>query len=371
LIHRDVKPQNMLINADGRLKLMDLGLAKDMFDTEHSLTITGMVVGSPNYISPEQIRDPKTVDFRTDLYSLGISFYQMLTAKAPFERTSAAAVCAAHLQDPMPSVGLADAELTAELDHFIARLTEKNREARYQSAAEVLAGILPWLERRPIDNASRAYLAAAPFHERAVGQLLKAEGIEPEQVDANLTPVPRGELTSLLNGTGSDTTVVTDDTAPMPKRRPWLWLVGGILLGAALVGGTVFAMFKVVVAPLVAQMKARAKPAPPSPGDVAVWLQQRRVFAEQLFAETRHCPESEWLAKKKQLLDKIRDNLQQQWRIQDPAVLDRIVANNANLLEEVRAMTTAEFQRAKPRLLDRWLLQGRKPGERPKAAPPP
>lgn len=370
LIHRDVKPQNMLIHADGKLKLMDLGLAKDMLDPEHSLTITGAVVGSPNYISPEQIRNPKTVDARTDLYSLGISFYQMLTAKAPFERTSAAAVCAAHLHDLMPSVELADAQLTADLDRFIARLTDKNRETRYQSAAEVLAEIRPWLERHPVDDACRAYLAAAPFHERAVGHLLKAGGIKPEQVDDKLTPVPRGAMTILLNRDGSDATSVMEDTTPMRRRRPWLWLVGGMLLGAVLVGGTVFAMLKVVVQPLVAQMKARAKPAP-SAGELAAWMQQRRAFAEETFVEARRYSDAEWPQKKKHLLNKIRNNLQHQGRIQDPDVLERIVISTGKMLDDVRGMTPEEYQTAKPRLIDRWLMQGRKPGERPKPAPPP
>jgi len=364
LIHRDVKPHNMLINATGTLKLMDLGLAKDMLDTEHSLTITGAVIGSPSYISPEQIRNAKTVDARTDLYSLGISFFQMLTAKLPFERSSAAAVCVAHLQDPMPSVQLADAQLTTELDRFIARLTAKNREARFQSAAEVLAAIQPWLGGHPEDDTTRTYLAGVPFQERAVGHLLKTEGIEPGRVDDNLTPVPRGAIASMLHRNGPDATTVMEDTTPVRKRRPWLWLVGGMLLGAVLVGGTVFVMMKVVVSPLVAQMKARAK-APPLPVDMAARQQQRRLFAEQIFAEARRCSEAEWPEQKKQLLNKIRNNLQHQVRIQDPALLERIVASTGKLLDDARAMTPAEYQQARAKLVERWLLQGRKPAEPP------
>jgi hypothetical protein len=364
LIHRDVKPHNMLINAENTLKLMDLGLAKDMLDTEHSLTVTGTVVGSPSYISPEQIRNAKTVDARTDLYSLGISFFQMLTGKVPFERSSAAAVCVAHLQEPMPSVRLADPQLTAGLDRLVARLAAKNPAARHQTAAQALAEIRPWLEQYPWDDASRAYLAGVPFTDRTVAHLLKTEGIEMRHVDDNLTPMARGAMATVLQGDGHDATAIMQDTTPVRKRRPWLWLVGGMLLGAALVGGTVFVMWKQVVAPLIAQMKTRAK-ASPTLADLAAWQKQRRVFAEESFGEARRCSDAEWPGQKKRLLHKVRQNLEQQWRIQDPAMRERIVANSAELLDEVRAMSQTEYQKFKPALVDRWLMQGRKPGDRP------
>lgn len=370
LIHRDVKPHNMLINPEGTLKLMDLGLAIDALDTEHALTVTGVVIGSPSYISPEQIQDAKTVDARTDLYSLGISFYQMLTGKLPFERSSAAAVCVAHLQDPMPSVQLPDPQLTADLDQFIARLTAKKRDERFQSATEVLAAIQPWLDRHPWGDPSGTYLAAIPFHERSVGHLLKAEGIEPRRVDDSLTPVPRGAMASVLHQTGPDATSIIEDTVATPKRRPWLWLVSGMLLGAVLVVGTAFGTLKVVVPQIVAQVKALAKPASPAP-DAAARQQQRRTFAEQMFADARRCAEVDWPKQKQQLLSKTRNNLQHQVRIQDPVVLERIVVNMSEMLEDVRAMSATDYQQAKSKLVERWLLWGRKTNESPKPAAPP
>ncbi len=371
LIHRDVKPHNMLISADGTLKLMDLGLATDTLDTQHALTMTGDVIGSPSYISPEQIQDAKTVDARADLYSLGISFYQMLTGKLPFERTSAAAVCVAHLQDPMPSVQLPDASLTAALDQFIARLTAKKRDERFQSAREVLAALEPWLERHPLDESTAAYLAAIPFQERSVRRLLEAEGIEMKRVDDDLTPLPPGGMTARLHRSGPDATTILEATAAGSRRPVWLWLGGGMLLGAVLVGGTVFITLKMVLPQIAAQWKARANPSPP-PTEAAARQQQRRAFAEQLFADARRCPEAEWPRQKQQLLDKIRTHLQHQARVQDPVVLERFVATMGTMLDDARAMSPAEYQQVRLKLIERWMSMGRRPAEKPKpAAPPP
>lgn len=107
IVHRDIKPENMMIDAKGTLKIMDLGLAKQHFEGDQTMTVTGMLIGSPYYMSPEQIEDSKTVDQRTDLYSLGIVLYQMLVGKVPFHQTSAAGVLMAHLNETIPSVSIA------------------------------------------------------------------------------------------------------------------------------------------------------------------------------------------------------------------------------------------------------------------------
>ncbi len=186
IIHRDIKPDNMIIDACGALKIMDLGLAKDHFEGDHSMTVTGAVMGSPHYMSPEQIHDSKTVDHRTDLYSLGITLYQLVVGQVPFHQSSAAAVCLAHLQEPIPSVGLADPEVAQALDSLVAKLAAKNLADRFQSAAEVLGTLDLWIANYPMDGVSQEIFSGLGFEERKVSHLLEKEGVKPDEVDADL-----------------------------------------------------------------------------------------------------------------------------------------------------------------------------------------
>ena len=84
VVHRDIKPANIIISKEGEVKLVDFGIASSLDDTEEGLTQDGMVLGTPAYMSPEQIKDTKTVDKRADIYSLGVMLYEMVTGKAPF-----------------------------------------------------------------------------------------------------------------------------------------------------------------------------------------------------------------------------------------------------------------------------------------------
>ena len=190
VIHRDIKPDNMMIDAKTNLKIMDLGLAKDHLDTDQSMTVTGMIMGSPHYMSPEQINDSKTADHRSDLYSLGISFFQMLIGHVPFRYSSSSLVCIAHLQEPIPSLSLPDSELTQALDVLIGKMAAKNKEERFQSATEILAAVQPWTASNPIDAASQQFLSNLGFEERSVSYILEKKGVPENEVDADFTETP-------------------------------------------------------------------------------------------------------------------------------------------------------------------------------------
>ncbi len=247
VVHRDIKPDNMIIDASGILKVMDLGLAKEHFEGDQSMTMTGMVMGSPQYMSPEQINDSKTVDQRTDLYSLGISFYQMLVGKVPFPQTSAAAVCVAHLQQAIPSVGLADADLTQALDSLIFKMTAKNKEERFQSATELSEALAPWITNNPPDQASQDFLNQINFNLRKVSCLLEQEGINPLLVDSNFdSPSAQSELQA-------------DNVSPSPSPSPaWLTYLKGIAKGVA------FGMITLAIVVTGAKilLKGKKKPLP-------------------------------------------------------------------------------------------------------------
>lgn len=186
VVHRDIKPDNMIVDASGLLKIMDLGLAKHHFEGDQSMTTTGMAMGSPHYMSPEQINDSKTVDHRTDIYSLGISFYQMIVGRVPFPQTSATAVCIAHLQEPIPSIAFPDPAITRALDDLIGRMAAKDANERFQSATDLLATLASWIESNPRDAASDAFFSNINFAERKVAHLLEKEGVNPSEMDADI-----------------------------------------------------------------------------------------------------------------------------------------------------------------------------------------
>ena len=105
IVHRDVKPDNFILSDDGAVKLVDLGLAKSLAD-DQNLTLTGVVAGTPNYISPEQIEGLKEIDGRADIYSLGATLFHLVTGRPPYQGSSPMVIIAKHLHDELPDVDL-------------------------------------------------------------------------------------------------------------------------------------------------------------------------------------------------------------------------------------------------------------------------
>jgi serine/threonine-protein kinase PpkA len=135
IVHRDLKPANILFRADGRPVIVDFGLAKDMSATS-TLTIAGQLIATPRYMSPEQCLG-LPVDGRSDLYSLGAIFYEMLTGQKIFESASPQAVVNMHVNAPVPRLP----ERLAGYQPVLDRLLAKQPEDRYQSALELFAAI--------------------------------------------------------------------------------------------------------------------------------------------------------------------------------------------------------------------------------------
>lgn len=238
IIHRDIKPDNMIVDSTGVLKIMDLGLAKDRLEGDQGMTVTGTVMGSPHYMSPEQINDSKTADHRTDLYSLGISFYQMVTGHVPYQQSSVAAVCVAHLQEAIPSVALEDAETTQALDALIASMVAKNREERIQSATDLLAGIEPWLSSYPLDAPHQELLSTMGFEKHKVSYLLENSCTDTTNMDGDVaaTTFPTG-----LGAPSAPATVMASQTSPSKAHSSlaylkWAIAGAGVLLVLLVVG---------------------------------------------------------------------------------------------------------------------------------------
>ena len=148
ILHRDVKPSNIMVSSSGAAKLVDFGLARSQ--EQQSLTITGEFFGTPNYVSPEQIRNPGAVDNRSDVYSLGATFYECLTLHAPFEGNSVNETLTHVIsQDAIPPKTYCP-QLSTDLNTVLLHSLEKSPEDRYQTAAAFGADIKNILDYRPI-----------------------------------------------------------------------------------------------------------------------------------------------------------------------------------------------------------------------------
>ena len=133
IIHRDIKPQNIMISKDGKVKVTDFGIAKAVT----SNTITSNVMGSVHYTSPEQARGGYS-DEKGDIYSLGITMFEMLTGRVPFNGETTVAIAIKHIQEPMPSPREYIPEIPISVEQIVFKCTQKSPDRRYQSMAELI-----------------------------------------------------------------------------------------------------------------------------------------------------------------------------------------------------------------------------------------
>ncbi len=143
VVHRDVKPSNIIVTPQGRAKLVDMGLAR-RFERggDTGLTQTGMTLGTFDYISPEQARDPRNVDVRSDLYSLGCTMFYMLAGRPPFPDGTVLQKLLQHQEEPPPDVRSLNASVPADLAAILLKLMAKDRERRYQSPEQLVRDLL-------------------------------------------------------------------------------------------------------------------------------------------------------------------------------------------------------------------------------------
>jgi len=163
LIHRDIKPKNIILTPEGVAKLTDLGLARATDDKEAAEMEAGKAYGTPYYISPEQIRGDVDIDFRADLYSLGATMYHLVTGHPPFEADTPTAVMHKHLREPLVPPDHLNTALSAGVSEVIEVAMAKKREERYASTVDMLddlralrRGEAPMHARRAVDLESLA-----------------------------------------------------------------------------------------------------------------------------------------------------------------------------------------------------------------------
>jgi len=168
IIHRDIKPQNIMISKDGKVKVTDFGIAKAVT----SNTITSNVMGSVHYSSPEQARGGYS-DEKSDIYSLGITMFEMLTGRVPFNGETTVAIAIKHIQEPIPSPREFVPEIPISVEQIVYKCTQKSPDRRYQSMAELIVDLKKSL-MRPNDD----FVKMAVVDEEASTKLLSDNDIK-------------------------------------------------------------------------------------------------------------------------------------------------------------------------------------------------
>ncbi|MFO1041722.1 MAG: protein kinase [Planctomycetaceae bacterium] len=244
VIHRDIKPANLLLDAKGTVKILDMGLARIEGEPgQAELTSTGAVMGTVDYMAPEQALNTKSADARSDIYSLGISLWYLLTGKAAYDGDTMMAKLLAHRDSPVPSLNAIRADVPVALDTVFEKMVAKQSKDRFQSMAEVVRALegcqsgngSAWQVVLPASGESQ--LSAFP-NTRELQPTKTATIKEPAAATATFASAdPASEATMLTGDLASVTSalaspnVTSDKTLPpvaSSSRRP-LFIVAGVV----------------------------------------------------------------------------------------------------------------------------------------------
>ncbi len=164
IVHRDIKPANVMVTSEGDVKVMDFGIARDLADTGVTVTQTAAVLGTAQYLSPEQARG-EPADARSDLYAVGCVLFELLTGRPPFVGDSLVSVAVAHVRDQPVAPSSLDPYIPPQLDGIVLKALAKDRGDRYQTAGDMRADIEHALTGQPVTalSSSRSRLGARPL----------------------------------------------------------------------------------------------------------------------------------------------------------------------------------------------------------------
>ncbi|MER5258618.1 MULTISPECIES: Stk1 family PASTA domain-containing Ser/Thr kinase [unclassified Streptomyces] len=230
IVHRDIKPANVMLTRNGQVKVMDFGIARAMGDSGMTMTQTAAVIGTAQYLSPEQAKGEQ-VDARSDLYSTGCLLYELLTVRPPFVGDSPVAVAYQHVREEPQAPSVFDGEITPEMDAIVLKALTKDPDYRYQSADEMRADIEACLDGQPVQ--ATAAMGAVGYG-----------GHPDDQQTAMLRPQNGGAQTSMMPPVGPDDGY--DDHSRRRQKKSntstVLLILAGllVLVGAILIGKWAF-----------------------------------------------------------------------------------------------------------------------------------
>ena len=218
IIHRDIKPQNILIDREGNVKITDFGIAVALSDT--SLTQTNTLLGSVHYLSPEQARGGMAT-IQTDIYALGIVLYELLTGRVPFDGESAVSIALKHFQEPLPAVVNPTAMVPQSLENIVLKATAKDPMNRYRSCYEMFQDLKTCLDATRLYE--KKYSPTTFSGETKVLSPITTQKIKPIQSSREI-PI-----------------VEMDEEKPIKKKRKWPWI---LLIMITVIGIMAFAFLR-------------------------------------------------------------------------------------------------------------------------------
>lgn len=227
IIHRDIKPQNMIISRDGKVKVADFGIARAV----SAQTLSSAAMGSVHYISPEQARGGYS-DARSDIYSLGITMYEMVTGRLPFEGENTVSIALAHLEDAMVPPSVYNPDISLSLEQIILKCTEKKPERRYATANDVIGDLRKALlnpegnfVREPVQESIRDAISSGNPLDGATVQISDGELAQiKDRKRPPVSPEPEREYHRNYDRDPSRETAATRrpqrQPEPQPKSKP-------------------------------------------------------------------------------------------------------------------------------------------------------
>ena len=245
IVHRDIKPANLFLTAshgEPVLKVLDFGVSKTL---GADLTQTAAILGSPKYMSPEQMDDPRTVDGRTDVWSLGVVLYRLVSGRLPFEGDTLGRVCMAVMRDPTPSLQAEGPPLPPGFVAVVERCLEKDRDRRFATVAALAEALAPY----------------AAAHGRFAHPLDDGEVTRPVEALAAAPSVPPGAPPPTDFATSQHRARSADELRERASTPPWR--SGVVLVGAAL--ALVTALVGIGTAKAVRERAAASVTEPPAP----------------------------------------------------------------------------------------------------------
>ena len=225
VLHRDIKPSNILLTKGGGVFIADFGLARITQAGESTMS-QDMIMGTPQYISPEQAKGTNEIDGRTDVYSFGIIVYEMITGQVPFQSDTGYSIIHSQIFDPPPNPSNLNDKISPQLESVLLKVLSKEPDNRYETAGEFQIAFKQAVADVPSDISPMGATVLPDSTEKitnvvATEVLPAAEAVEPEAVTSQATPAP---------------TPSTIPEAEPKKKRPVAVLIGGIVIGMCLCG---------------------------------------------------------------------------------------------------------------------------------------